>query len=380
MILQPITRSPHRCRPASAGSGSARRFFSVALTLAAIFHVSEASVAQHGQGQTPHKKATDKCPEILVEEVQKVFGLGERRKNHLIFNHEKGLIEWPVPAQLEVEDGETFAIIFACSDSSKFDYKIEGVESESADGTTFTTVSEFKKDHYQDLVSFTWRHDRRRPLYKVTVSKKKAKEKTSLESFSDETRPLFSYTFPIWVKTDGWQLTFSSGFGFSELYDERYFVKTDDLGNDDASDDVKTIERDRSAENELQPDLMALANLAAPDDSRFRNWGLAFGLGIGNDSEPRYFLGPSYHLGRNFILTAGLAGGNRATLPVGQELGMAPINGDNTLTTPHKKFDTSLFLGIAFSFAPAEKEFLAALKEGVQKVPEEQANTTGEPK
>ncbi len=352
----------------------------------------------------------------------------QKARNYLVFNHAKGRIEFPVPAQLEVRDGEAFVIVFACSNPSQFDYVIEAIKTDKIPPKSPTIKQEKPADKAGLHASVSWRHSRFTPLYQVSVKRRAtASTASKVRSASDETGlstlvedrgaaerveiieemaslyeegaekdlierfasdkdleadvveetldtmgqldKLYSYTFPVWVKTVGWRLSFSSGIGFSDLVDEQYFVKTDSKGTpDDTSDDLQTVERDTNAESEFLPDLMALANLRFPSTwGPWRNFGLSFGLGIGDEAEPRYFFGPSFDLGKQFVLTAGVAGGKVATLPTGQVPGEAPINGDNTLNNLPKKFETAAFVGIAFRFSPAEKEFLGALT-GAQKI------------
>ena len=379
------------------------------------------------------------CPDVDASEIEEMFDLGRRSgrqggpKNYLIFNHERGVIEKPVPAQLEVGDGEAFVIVFACTDPSRFDYLIEPIKAAEVRKAEYTSTPGSVAAQPNQHASLTWRHDRHFPLYRVTVSIREAGEQEEtddgqpsfvvrdllgrlnsdeldrlrsmaiygvdeegIEEAADEfgvteesleamlaatwsqmtlettERRLYSYTFPVWVKTVGWEISFSTGIGFSRLTDEQYFIKTDDMGNDDASDDVKTVLRDRDAEDDFIPDLVAMANLQLPSHLQgWRRLGLAFGIGTGGQSEPRYFLGPSVRLGRQLILTLGLAGGKVDTLPTGQEIGEPPINGDNTLAALGSRFTTAAFVGIAFNFAPSEKEFLSALT-GAQRLVEEE--------
>ena len=404
-----------------------------AVLIAIVLVGSGNAGSTNAAADTPNIDA--KCPDVTLNEIHQALpntwrGQGqddlEKARNYLVFNHRKGRIEFPVPAQLEVRDGETFAIVFACSNPSQFDYVIEGIKSDAVPSSSATIQQEAPADPVGLHASVTWRHDRQVPLYQVTVKRRKAAsaednartavlasglrgsikgrgdadfgdllagivamsesgaDRSTIETYSRDNRldpdeveealtlmgtldKLYSYTFPIWVKTVGWRLSFSSGFGFSGLTDEEYFTRTDDMGTpEDASDDVKTVERDSNAEDDFLPDLMALANLEFPSS----NFGLAFGLGIGDEAEPRYFFGPSLDLGKQFILTGGVAGGKVSTLPSGQSLGQAPINGDNTLNNLPTKFETAFYLGIAFKFSPAQKEFLGALT-GAQQIEEE---------
>lgn len=169
--------------------------------------------------------------------------------------------------------------------------------------------------------------------------------------------PLYAYTFTVAVKTGGFRLTFTSGFEFSGLTSKTYSI----VGNQ--------VVEDTRARDSFRPDLSALANLQFPKcrwspylcDHVIDKFGLAFGIGLGADSDARYYFGPSFALGSQFILTAGIAGGKVSTLPAGQSLGAAPINGANTLNSLPTRFTTSWYVGITFGFTNTEKQFTAAV-------------------
>jgi hypothetical protein len=386
------------------------------------------------------------CPAASVDLNTAIadFDLHEGQRNYLIFNHAEGVIEWPVPAQLEARDGETFAILFACTAPDAFDYRIEAIAADQIQATNFPAGTEsVVVDNLVNVASITWRHEENFPLYRVSVTARRpvqSQARTTVdrllsseaaradfadldsqgrpseeeiadfvekyeesgvsrnlveEALEEKRHELHSYTFPVWVRTVGWKLSFSSGFAFSELENPKFFLETveaengsmddampmDGMGDPVPAEEVKIVRRDRDGEDDFRPDLMALANLQFPSDlgqrSRALGWlkhfGLSFGVGIGEDSEPRYYFGPSVNLGSHFVLTAGWAGGKVETLPSGQRLGEPAINGDSTLTNLPKTFETQGFIGIAFRLraAEAEKGFLGALG-GAQKVTDEE--------
>jgi len=297
----------------------------------------------------------------------------------LFFDHRDGRILYPVPAQLEVEDGAVFTIVFLHTDPTNFDYTLKGLSGADDKAANFLNNKDSAETSKNVTAFVTWRHDRHFPLYQAKVSLRQAakpaepdqreKDRSRNISTMDTTQaarettlePLFEYTFPVWVKTAGWNITFTSGVGFSSLTNKKYFIGKDDGGN-------KIVKADPNRGDQSRPDVMALANLALPHlKTPGFGWageklGVAFGIGLGGDSDTRYYFGPSYTLGKRFILTGGWTGGKVSTLPVGQRLNEAPINGDNTLGTLGSRFAHGYYLGISFTFTPdKESDFLNAL-------------------
>jgi hypothetical protein len=318
-----------------------------------------------------------------------------RLKDVLFFNHQDGRILYPVPAQLEAEDGEVFTIVFLHTDPTNFDYTLKGLSGPDDKAANFHNGTDSIETKKNVTVFVTWRHDRHFPLYQVQVSLRKATptpkqngdgtppppppppppapslaptpspEPEALRQPSPTSGPtlgpLFEYTFPVWVRTTGWNITFNSGFGFSSLTNKKFYVATDKDGN-------KTVEIDRNGSDQSRPDIVALANLTLP---RLRNpnlwWlsekaGLAFGIGLGGDSDARYYFGPSYTIGKRFILNGGWTGGKVSALPIGQKLHQVPITSDKSLGTLGSRFAHGWYFGISFTFTPdKETEFLGAL-------------------
>ncbi|MFP3940469.1 MAG: hypothetical protein ACLF0P_09195, partial [Thermoanaerobaculia bacterium] len=197
---------------------------------------------------------------------------------------------------------------------------------------------------------------------------------------------LYSYTFPVWVKTVRWKLTYSGGLAFSDLRDRKFFVQTDDQGTDATDDDVQRVLRERDAEGDSRPDLVLFANLVTPDagwwagrsaheatkkhretedpesggqGTKCCRWrralggrlGLAFGLGLNGDGKTRYFFGPSWTIGRkrHFVAIAGWTGGEVDRLPGKQTLGAPPVDA-NVLNELNSSFEHGFFAGLTFSF------------------------------
>lgn len=196
-------------------------------------------------------------------------------------------------------------------------------------------------------------------------------------------RQLYPYVFPLWVQAADATVYFSSGFAFSRLTNDKFYVEN-------ASDGKHLLRRDRNASDGFRPDLMAYATLVNPETTSVKaSWkslwssgrlGLSFGVGLGNDAEPRYFVGPSFFLGRQLALTAGVFGGQVDALPAGEKAGQPLANNGTTLPALGKRFKTGLGFGLSWTFGKgADKQSYIAALNGAQRVPEEAAKKPGAP-
>lgn len=183
-------------------------------------------------------------------------------------------------------------------------------------------------------------------------------------SLTQEVEPLVylrPFKITVEVETAGPELTFTSGFSYSDITDPRYFVAANDHETDPTGDDTTDVHEDHSGDD-VEPDVMALINMRWPDlKNRVLNkLGVAFGLGLNGDNEPRYFLGPSFTLPKGFVFTAGLAGGEIKVLPAGQGLGKPLVTG-TTLPALEGDFKVGFHVGISFAFTDREKEIATHL-------------------
>jgi hypothetical protein len=330
-----------------------------------------AMVPARSSAQTTLDCAGDSRPPSLAGAL-----IAESPRNTLVFNHYVLAATRKGPHVLAVRDGGYFQVRFICTDPTKFNYTITA----NTDEQQKAAVQGVTGDHVEtrDLsrsASVTMRHSRLFTRYRVEVSlRDELKSKTPSPSLTDTgggagragqkrgqqegTYVLYSTYFDLWVDTlPEWTVDFSGGVAFTGLRGHEYFIKTDTKNTADANDDVKTVEEDTSARASFRPDIVALANVRHP---RMKGLGVTFGVGLNNDADPRYFLGLSYLLGGKFIFNAGWAGGKVNELPVGQELHKAPINGDNTLTTPAGRFRNAFYVGLGFTFVNREDQFKGA--------------------
>lgn len=279
---------------------------------------------------------------------------------------------------LRIADGDPFVIEFCRTDPRAFRYTISAIEEKEGEfsSTLETTAPVRTTVEKLTSVQVVFRHNKVFRRYRVTATAVTGTPVTEAEKVTlgvEENRRfipsseaklegtpvvLYGVAFDVLVDTKpGWELTVSGGMAFSNLTSRRFYVKTDTKGTTDANDDTQTVEEDPNETDSFRPDIIALANIQPPTLNWTRALGLAFGLGIGDNSDARYFLGPSYTVGKHFIFTAGWTGGRVDTLPAGQQLGSAPINGANTLTTLGKRFRHGFYAGIAFTFIDRTEAF-----------------------
>lgn len=348
-------------------------------------------------------------------------------RNVVIFDHPRGQVVWPAPAKLEVPDRGVFVIVFRDTDPTQFDYSIDLLDETAAAAKVDVTVTGTAQTRTQNnAVCISWRHLEEFPLYKVRITGRataktgdvedaKAKlsallgagsdavqtlsatdvvTESSINAFVEKIRPphpekvktilselstelLYPYTFLVWVETAGPQLSFSTGLGFSDLKDQKFFVKEE-------ADGTSTVERDRAAEDSFRPDLMAFATvswkLCKQPWCRSLRLGPTAGVGLnGNDGDPRYFFGVSVVLGTHLVLSGGAFGAKVAGLPKGQGLGEAPISPDISaqLETGDKRFRRGWGISASWLFGKGKEEFLAGVGSGGQAKPTEKTDNSG---
>lgn len=294
--------------------------------------------------------------------------------NTVVFDHLEGHVLSQTPVVLELRGGAVFEVVFCRTVPAKFNYEITPIAEDKEDTTLFDSGT---KPAPVDAGDLTWtsvdrKHKDDYSLYKVTVTLRQGTNNPRVGARQREATPsepvyLYSYAFPIWVKTVSWDMSFSTGVTFSDLTNDKFFIETD------TEDDTKRVRRDSSDIGDSRPDLVLFANLRTPDAGwwtkgetrRFLSAraGLAFGVGLNGDGDPRYFFGPSWTIGRknNFVLIAGWAGGQVDRLPAGQEVGEAPLN-DNILNNLDSSFEHGFFAGLTFTFnGPEDDDFVKTL-------------------
>jgi hypothetical protein len=348
--------------------------------------------------QTPQGAATSPSSLTPIPPTRGVEPTGERAVrqtglNTLAFDHYHLQPAQSDPLVLRLSDGAYFQVRIVNTDSTQFSYTISAVPDEPTPATTTGATADGIIATRMEQTSVTMRHSSVFARYRVAIALRsdlKLPVKTPpqtgtgaapgpVDKRTAEGLKLYPAVFDVWVETKpGFEVSFTGGVAFTGHVSPKFFVKTDNNGTPETDDDTKTVEEDRNARDGFRPDTIAMANFRHPE--KLAGIGLAVGVGLNNDADPRFFFGPSYFLGRNLLLTTGWSGGRVDRVPNGQELGKAPINGDNTLTTLDKKFEHAFFVGLAFSFIPKSEDnfkgaFGATQKPAPASPPKEEATT-----
>ena len=295
--------------------------------------------------------------------------------NTIAFDHFNLQPAQPDPMVLRLADGDYFQVRIVNTDNTLFTYSISAVpDEETPQTTTGPTGAGLAVTRFVET-AVTMRHSEAFARYRVKIAvradlaggtgRQTGGDRVGAGRGADPSAPttapmLYPATFDVWVQTKpGFEVTFTGGAVFSGLRSPRFHLKTDTRGTPAAEDDLKTVEEDSDARDDFWPDTVAVANFRHPE--KVGGLGIAAGVGLNNNADPRFFLGPSLFLGRNLLLTVGWLGGPVDRLPTGQRLGEAPVNGDNTLTSLPKRFKNTFYVGFAFSFIPkAEDNFKGA--------------------
>jgi hypothetical protein len=327
-----------------------------------------------GQSGPPQLAATSVSPPTATPQPI----IRRDNRNTFVFDHLR--LQASVagtPFALEIGDGEIFQVLVIHTDASQFSYSIAATQDQTGPLTsTLLPGPAGVTPGRDDTVSLTMRHDQHFNRYRVTIAGLAAAGQPATpaapatkEAFrtevpspnapkqqqAEQQPQLYPIAFDLWVITrPQWKVTFSGGLALSTLSDQKFFISTDSSGN-------KKVQEDTASEEKIRHDVIALANIYF-EHQYFRSltFGAAVGIGDNGGSTPRYFIGPSVTVGGNLILTGGLTFGSIATLPVGQQLNQAPINGDNTLNALGSRFKHGLFFGAAFTFVDTTSAFKGA--------------------
>ena len=226
--------------------------------------------------------------------------------NTLVFDHYHLQPAQAHPMVLRLADGEYFQVRITGTDSTQFHYTISAVPDEDLPSSPLGATGPGIPATRLGQTTVTMRHYQAFARYRVKIA-----PRPDLATATPPAGPsdrvgaapgaqppgagrviLYPAVFDVWVETKpGFEVTFTGGAVFSGLRSRRYGIRTDTRGTADAADDVKTVEEDPDARDDFWPDTVAIANFRHPE--KFRGVGLAAGVGLNNDAEPRFFMGPS---------------------------------------------------------------------------------------
>ena len=186
------------------------------------------------------------------------------------------------------------------------------------------------------------KHDPLYQSYRVTVKKNGEPESRS-------------WVIPVF--THAWTLDFSGAFTFDRLINPVYYLEpgtqTDPIQN--VPQNGFFVRRNTKAEDGVGLGAAAMVHLYHTKYLRFLKktftWApLAFGLGVGANTETRYYLGTSARVGDVLFLTAGAVFGKVDRLPANLAEG-GFVAEANALATLPRRSKVALFLGISYAFA-----------------------------
>lgn len=160
----------------------------------------------------------------------------------------------------------------------------------------------------------------------------------------------------ILIKTDGWDLAFAGAFTADGLTNPEFeavpATRTKMDGTTETGVTLREVERGR---DEARLGAAATVHLYHTDPERIGMWSVnwvpvSFGLGIGENSQTRYYLGTGLKFDRKLFLTVGMAIGSVNYMPTGLDANNFTTN-TNILSLIPSRTERTWFAGISYSFA-----------------------------
>ncbi len=191
-------------------------------------------------------------------------------------------------------------------------------------------------------------HDKRYVSYRIEVTEFKDGTKT------DER----NWDLP--VETLKWQIAFSSAFVANTLTDPVFYLEPG--VNPDAPGADKNgfyVKENSGAKDKIKLGLAAMVHLYHSKKFGNDTWKWApvtFGLGFGEGTKMRYYLGTSLKMGDAFFLTTGVVAGQINRLPAQIKLATGEnfTRESNILENLHTKTKVGYFLSLSYAFGGAK--------------------------
>lgn len=242
------------------------------------------------------------------------------------YDHSKG---GDAEYKIRVSDDESFRVLIKNTCPKEFGFEVKAVPGapprpEAARGCTTSNYT------------FPITHQKENGGYIVQIRKKKEGSVTTTGGAE-----LKNATLIISVITRAWAYDFSSGFSLSRLTDPEFGLVTREVDGEEKLFAVRDLE----AEDDVEQGLVSFINIF---HKRVPSFGLSFGLGIGEDAQTTYYVGPSWRWGDHGALTAGIAFGEVDRLKAGTDLSQ-PVEADFLQDLgSHTKSD--FFVAFTYSF------------------------------
>lgn len=240
----------------------------------------------------------------------------------------------PPPAPVTLNDGERFAIKVTDTLPDLFTYRLYRQRVAGKRGRATADKSRPSEICLSEV------HDKRFGGYLLAVLR------TSTEGAEDYP-PSLLISIP--VQTPQWTYGFAGGFVGSGLTDPVYFVRKDETG----ASVVKRAGEDGTVDEEDWAKLgtAAFIHVTPPRGPL----ALSFGIGISDGDKPTYYLGPSYRLGDQAFITAGLAVGPVDALPAGIAVGDR-LDDPNALASLRSRNKGHVFVALSYAFLGSRKD------------------------
>lgn len=275
-----------------------------------------------------------------------------KAQQQIELNHRTGL-QSPF-GLVELAHQEKFTIAITNTLPDCFDYNAEAVRATEEDPTAEGAGRSLEPE----TIRFSVTHDRQIGSYKISATLKDFPEG---DGFKDScTTSLSNQEWTITVTTHGWAIGFAGAYTYDELTNPAFSLRPGQQvtgeGENRTTTDGFFVERDRDAEDSFNLGAAAMIHLFHTDPNTFAIFGrrtdihwapLSFGLGVGDGSKVKYFVGTSLRIGDQAFLTGGLLFGPRNRLPNG----LSDFTTDqNALATLPTRNDSAIFFGISYAF------------------------------
>jgi hypothetical protein len=276
-----------------------------------------------GTGFAIHPRRQFLGTALLVGTVLTVQSAAVAKDNTVTFDHLNQASETSC-APLQLTNGETFKVVVTNTNTKEFDYIVAGIEiSTPSSGAVKTQAVDTTRKE------LTLQHDKKYGGYSVRVSAKPGGSTAS------------GLTNKVWyipALTIGWDTDFAGGFTVSKLTNPVYEVRT--IGA------TSTVARNEGAEDAVALGLAAFVHVY---HGKLPWLAATFGLGVTNQSEASYFLGPSWRFSDKGALTAGYCWGSVDRLPSGVHEGDV-VTDPNVLASLGSQVRGAGFFAISFKF------------------------------
>jgi hypothetical protein len=158
------------------------------------------------------------------------------------------------------------------------------------------------------------------------------------------------------ILTDGWDLAFAGAFTADGLSNPKFEVVAGTRKKADNTEEAGFIVSEvESARDEARLGAAAMVHLYHTNPERIGLWSVnwvpvSFGLGVGDNSQTRYYLGTGIKFDKKLFLTAGMALGPVNYMPTGLDANNFTTNA-NILGNIPSRVERTWFVGISYSFA-----------------------------